>query len=192
MTTGIIGTGLQTGQIRVAGTGAVWRAPLGTALPTDSTSALATGWNNLGYMKSGFTFTPSLKTTPVMGWQSTNILRLIATEKSSKIGFEAQQTNLQTTAMAWGGTVVPGTAGVFSITIPDTASVDEAAYVVDMIDGPISYRFVIERAGMLTLPVIKGDRTAETSYAFEIQVLVPADNSDSIKIYGVDSGVSGV
>lgn len=192
MTTGIIGTGLQTGQIRVAGTGAIWRAPLSSTLPADSTTALDAAFKNLGYMKTGFTFTPSLKTTPVMGWQSTNILRLIATEKSSKLGFEAQQTNLQTTAMAWGGTVVPGTAGVFSITIPDTASVDEAAYVVDMIDGPISYRFVIERAGMLTLPVIKGDRTAETSYAFEIQVLVPADNSDSIKIYGVDSGVSGV
>lgn len=189
---GTIGTGLQTGQIRVAGTGAVWRAPLGSTLPTDSTTALNVAFVNLGYMKSGFTFTPSLKTTPVMGWQSSNILRLIATEKSTKLGFEAQQTNLQTAAAAWQGTVVAGVGGVFSITIPDTATDDEAAYVVDMVDGPVSYRFVVERAGMLTLPVIKGDRTAETTYAFEVQVLVPADGSNSIKVYGVDSGVSGV
>jgi hypothetical protein len=183
---------LNSGQIRVAGNGAVWRAPLGSTLPTDSTTALDVAFHNLGYLKSGFTFTPTLKTSPVMGWQSTNILRLIVEEKSTKLGFECQQTNIDTAAMAWGGTVVPGTAGVFSIDIPNEASADEAAYVVDMVDGTISYRFVIARAATLTPPTIKGDRTAEVSYPFEVQVLVPADGSASIVPYGVDSAVSGV
>jgi hypothetical protein len=183
-------TGLQSGQIRVAGQGAIWRAPLGTVLPTDSTTALDAAFVNLGYAKSGFVFTPSLKTSPVMGWQSTNILRLITTEKTTKLGFELLQSNADTLALAWDGTIVPGTGNAFSIDIPDDASVNEAAYVVDMVDGSVSYRFVIERAALLTPPTIKGDRTAETSYAFEVQVLVPADGSRSIKPYGVDAAVA--
>jgi hypothetical protein len=182
---------LDATQIRVAGTGAIWLAPVGSTLPTDSTTALDAAYHNLGYAKTGFTVTPSLKTTPVMGWQSTQILRLINTELSRKYGFELQQTNIDTAALAWGGTVVPGTAGVYSITIPSAVTTMEHSLVIDWSDGTDNQRLVLPRAAVLTLPVIKGDRTAETTYAVEFQELIPA-TGDSLYIYGVDHAVSGV
>jgi len=192
MPTSTITPGLNATQLRVAGTGAIWKAPIGTTAPSDSTTAWAAGWVNLGYAKSGFAVTPSLKTTPVMGWQSTQILRLIATELTRKYGFELMQSNIQTVAMAWGGTVVPGTAGVYSMTIPNAATIQEFMIGIDWSDGTTSQRIIIPRCALLTMPPIKGDRTAETSYAFEVQELVPGDNSQSVLVFGVDDAVSGV
>lgn len=181
---------LDATQIRVAGTGAIWKAPVGSTAPTDSITALDPAFHNLGFAKSGFTVTPSLKTTPVMGWQSIQALRNIVTELTRKLGFELQQSNADTLALAWGGTVVPGTASAYTINIPDQVSVLEYAFVIDWADGAINQRIYIPRASLITLPTIKGDRTAETSYAFEFQPLVPA-TGNSIQIFGHDAAVAG-
>jgi hypothetical protein len=265
---------LDATQIRVAGTGAIWKAPVGSVLPTDSTTALDAAYRNLGYAKTGFTVTPSLKTTPVNAWQSTNILRNINTELTRKYGFELSQTNIDTLALAWGGTVAPvvgvsigtvtiaittgvlttsathglavgnavqlagvaggaplasgvtyyvqsvptsttltlaltsggaaiatttaGTAtgislvtGAYSVTIPNTVTSMECSIVIDWSDGTISQRIVLARVSVLTLPPIKGDRTAETTYAMEFQELIPLAGN-SVQIYGVDHAVAGV
>ncbi|MEO7018345.1 MAG: hypothetical protein ABI067_17695 [Leifsonia sp.] len=265
---------LDATQIRVAGTGAIWKAPVGSVLPTDSTTALDPAYRNLGYAKTGFTVTPSLKTTPVNAWQSTNILRNINAELSRKYGFELEQTNIDTLALAWGGTVAPavgvsigtvtiavttgvltvsvphglaignavqlagvaggapltsgttyyvqsvptsttltlaatlggaaiptttaGTAtgitlitGAYVVTVPLAVTAMEYSIVIDWSDGPISQRIVLPRVSVLTLPPIKGDRTAETTYAMEFQELVPA-TGNSVLIYGVDHAVAGV
>lgn len=184
-------TGLNTSQIRVAGTGSIWKAPLGTVLPTDSVAAWGAGFVNLGYAKAGFTVTPSLKTSPVMGWQSTNVLRNIVTELTRKYAFELQQTNADTLALAWGGTVVPGTAGAYTIDVPNEATIGECIIGIDWSDGASNQRIIVQRAGSLTLPPIKGDRTAETTYALEFQELVPGDGTSGVLIYGVDAAVGG-
>jgi hypothetical protein len=192
MPTSTTTAGLNTTQIRVAGTGAFWKAPLATVLPADSVAAWGAAFVNLGFAKSGFTITPSLKTTPVVGWQSTNILRNIVTEQTRKYGFELQQSNINTLAMAWNGTIVPGLAGAYSMTIPNQATAEEFVLGIDWSDGTTNQRIILPRASIITLPVIKGDRTAETTYAFEVQELVPGDNSQSVLIFGVDDAVSGV
>ncbi|NNC10696.1 hypothetical protein HII28_02185 [Planctomonas sp. JC2975] len=182
---------LDATQIRVAGTGAIWKAPVGSTAPTDSVTALDAAFHNLGFAANGFTVTPSLKTTPVMGWQSVQALRNIITELTRKIAFELQQTNMDTAALAWGGTVVPGTAGAYTLQIPDQVALMEYAFVIDWSDGSVSQRIYIPRASLITLPTITGTRTKETSYAFEFQPLVPA-TGNSIQIFGLDHAVSGV
>jgi hypothetical protein len=152
---------------------------------------LDAAFRNLGYAKSGFTITPSLKTSPVMGWQSTQILRLINQELTRKYGFELQQTNIDTVALAWGGTVVPGTAGAYTVNVPNQVTALEFSLVIDWSDGTNNQRIYLPRASLLTLPPIKGDRTAETTYAVEFQELVPA-TGNSVQIFGVDHAVSGV
>ena len=261
-------------QIRVAGTGHIWKAPVGSVLPTDSTTSLDPAFRDLGYTKAGFTVTPSLKTTPVLGWQSTNILRNINTELTRKYGFELQQTNIDTVALAWGGTVAPATTtslgsvtiaittgvltvsaahglsvgnpvqlagvtggaplvsgvtyyvqsvpttttltlaltaggaaiatttsgtatgislvtGAYAVTVPNSVGTLESAFVIEWADGAVSQRIVVARASTLLLPVIKGDRTAETTYAMEFQELIPV-TGNSVQIYGVDHAVAGV
>ena len=105
---------INSGQVRVAGTGAIWRAPAGATPPTDSISPWAPAFQNLGYCNDGFTTTPNFKATQVRGWQSRGVLRNITTEFDFKFGFELLQTNVATLALAWGNaTVTP--AGVVSL-----------------------------------------------------------------------------
>lgn len=104
--------GINSGQVRVAGTGAILRGPAGSTAPTDSTTAWAAGWQNLGYANDGFTTTPNFKATQVRGWQSRGVLRNITTEFDFKFGFELLQTNVATLALAWGNATVTPTAGV--------------------------------------------------------------------------------
>ena len=186
-----VSTSPNSGQVRVAGTGAIWRAPAGTATPTDSTTAWNAAFQNLGYCTEGFTTTPNYKATQIRGWQSLSVLRNITTEFDFKFGFELLQTNIATLALAWGGaTITAGTAGAYTLALPaDPAT--EFVFGIDWSDGATNQRIVISRASLMTLPVIKSVRTDATRYAFEVQTLAPVDGSAQVKIFGVDAAVAG-
>lgn len=112
--------GLDTTQVRIAGTGAVWKAPLGSVLPTDSTTAWDPAFKHLGYAHDGFTATPNFKTMLISGWQKLAPLRQITTEFDYKLGFELLQTNKDTLALSWGGATItsnPPTLGTVTIAI---------------------------------------------------------------------------
>lgn len=184
-------TGINSGQIRVAGTGAVWRAPAGTALPADSTTAWGAGFQNLGYGNDGFTAKPNYKTKVVRGWQNRGVLRNITTEFDWVFDFELMQSNVATLALAWGGaTITPGTLGAYTMVLPS----DPAAEFVlgfDWSDGLLNQRIIIPRASLAALPQIKFVRTDAVSYIFSVQTLVPTDGSDQVKVLGVDAAVAG-
>ena len=185
-------TGIRSDKIRTAGTGAIWRAPAGTTAPTDSTTAWGAGWANMGYCSDGFTVKPNYKTKQIRGWQSLGVLLQIATEYDFVFDFELEQTDINSVALALGGaTIVPGTAGVYSVTLPVNPA-SEFMIGFDWSDGTITQRFIISRASLASLPTIKAVRTDAILYAFSVQTLVPADGSAQVRILGVDSNVSGV
>lgn len=97
---------LNAGQVRVAGTGAFWKAPLGTVLPTDSTTAWNAAFVNLGFATDGFTMKQDFKTKEVTGWQTLELLRLIPIALNRSFTFELQQSNKDTLALAWGGAAI--------------------------------------------------------------------------------------
>ena len=109
-------------KIRVAGTGAIWKAPLGTALPTDSVAAWNAAFTNLGYMDDGFTVEQALTVKDVKGWQSLETLRAIATDLIRRFTFDSIQTDKETLALAWGGGIVTPVLGasVGTVTIAIT------------------------------------------------------------------------
>lgn len=182
---------LDATQIRVAGSGALWVAPVGSTGPTDSTTALDAAFKNLGFTNtSGFVYTPSLKTNSVEGWQSVQALRNYATSKTAKLAFTLQQVNAAILALAWNGTVTPSAGGVYGISIPDDAEIPEQAIVADWVDGAINQRLYFPRASLITPPTQKFSRTAELNFPFEFQPLVPA-TGNSIQIFGVDPNVGG-
>ncbi len=130
--------GLNAGQVRVAGTGHLYKAPLGTALPSDSTTAWNPAFVDLGYATDGFTMTQDYKTKDVTGWQTLELLRLIPISLDRSFGFELQQSNRDTLALAWGGatiTPVPGislgtvavaiTTGVLTVSATDGLAVGD-------------------------------------------------------------------
>lgn len=139
---------INSGQVRVAGTGAIWRGPAGSTAPTDSVTAWAAGWQNLGYANDGFTTTPNFKATQVRGWQSRGVLRNITTEFDFKFGFELLQTNIATLALAWGnaaitpvngaslGSVVIATGtGVLTVSAPEPLAVGNPVFLAGVTGG---------------------------------------------------------
>ena len=93
-------------QIRVAATGAVWKAPAGSALPTDSVTAYSAAFTHLGYATDGFTLAQNLKTTPIPGWQTLEPVLLINASRDSTLAFESLESDKQNLTLAFGnGTV---------------------------------------------------------------------------------------
>lgn len=262
---------LDPNQIRIAATGAFWKAPLGTAAPTDSMTAYSAAWTHLGYSSdAGFSIIQNLKGKTVPGWQSTEPLRYIIDSLDRRINVESLESDKQNLQLAWGaGTVtqtgtpvggavtfsagtitsatphsrvvgdainfgtVTGTPGVttgttyfvltvptsttmtvsatpggtavtitagsatgitpagpFSIAIPDTAVSSEFAIGIDWSDGTYSNRIIVPRATLFALPTVKFMRTDVVRYPLDLQVLKPADGSQSILPYGSDWAAS--
>jgi hypothetical protein len=181
---------VDSSKIKIAGSGAVWYAPAGTTLPSDSTTALGSGFVNVGYVKDGFELAQDLKTKEVTGWQNADVLRLIPTQLSRSVKFSGIETNKTSVGMAWGGaTVTVGSGSVYSLTLPAAQAAQEFIVVLDWNDGSVSQRIVIKRATFKSLPTVKFSRMDEINYDFEIQALVPSDGSQAVAVYGSDAGV---
>jgi hypothetical protein len=182
---------LDATKVKVAGSGAIWKAPAGTSLPSDSTTAWAGAFVNLGYINDGgFELDQSLKTKEVGAWQTLEIVRLINTSISRSVSFDALESNKNTVALAWGGaTVTPGTGSAYTMTMPDASVTQEFILGIDWTDGSTSQRIIIKRAALKSLPKVKFTRQDAITYSLEIQALAPADGSAAIVVYGSDAGM---
>jgi hypothetical protein len=182
---------VDSSKIKIAGSGAVWYAPTGSSLPTDSTTALPGAYLNIGYLKDGFTLSQDLKTKEITGWQNTDVLRLIPTQLSRAVKFSGIETNKTSIQMAWGGATVATSSGsVYSLTLPSAITAQEFILVLDWNDGSVTQRIVIKRATFKSLPSVQFSRMDEINYDFEIQALVPTDGTAAVAIWGSDAGVT--
>lgn len=183
---------LNASKIKVAGSGAIWKAPAGTTLPVDSTTAFGAGFVSLGWIsEDGFEVEQSLKTKNVMGWQSVEVLRVVNTSIERSVKFSALESNNETVRLAWGGaTITAGTSGAYTVDLPAAQVINEFIIGIDWFDGTNNQRILIKRAVLKSLPKVKFSRQDAINYEFEIMALAPADGSDAIIIYGVDTGVS--
>jgi len=176
-------------KIKIAGTGAIWYAPTGSTLPTDSTTALAAAFINIGYVKNGFTLAQQLDTKEVTGWQNLDVLRMIPTKISRQAKFSAIESSKTAVQLAWGNaTVTVATSPAYSLTFPASQTTQEFILVLDWSDGTASQRIIFKRATFKSLPSITFSREDEINFDMEIQALVPSDGSAAIAVYGSDAG----
>lgn len=147
--------GNNASQIRVAGTGALSRAPLGTAIPTDSTTALIAAYVNVGYLTNGFEIGQELKTKEVTVWQAQEAARIIKLGLTRKIKFELQQQNKVTLQLAWGGQInsVLGTPVGGAITIGTGGVLTTATAHGLSVGNPVALATVVTATGITQLTV---------------------------------------
>lgn len=130
--------------VRVAITGEVYYAPLGTALPTNSTTALIAAYKGLGYLSDdGVSEKWDDSVDIITAWQSATTVRSATTKSTGSLGFTPIESNglvLQT--FHRGSTMVESPTGNFKLDVKPIVS-DPKIWVFHVIDGTKLIRMVI-------------------------------------------------
>ena len=164
-------------EVRVAGTGRVYTAPKGTALPTTVDSALPADWTDLGYVTTdGVSFTFSRETEDLAAWQGDKI-RVLSLSEPKMVEFTLMQTDAAVLETAFGGGTIETDAGVTTYTPPLRGENVERSMVIEFLDDDITYRyafarvqqegdvnFVLTREGAVEYPVTFGVLEATPAY----------------------------
>jgi hypothetical protein len=176
--------GNNSGQVRIAGTGHLVKAALGTVLPTDSTTAWNPAFVDLGYATDGFTMAQALKTLDITAWQTLEPVRTVNTSLIRNFTFELLQTNKDTLALAWGGGVVTPTpnvslgtvaiaitTGVLTVSASETLAIGNAVVLgtvtsgAPLVAGTTYYVASVPTATTLTLAATLGGAPIATTTA---------------------------
>lgn len=137
---------LNANEVQVGANGNVYVAPVGTALPTNETTALNASFIDLGYIsEDGINFTDGQTKEDVKVWQSFYPLRTLVTEKATAVEFVLKQWNHTTVPLAFGGGSVTSTSGHTKYQPPVPGTLDYRAMIIHWIDGADIFRLVIPR-----------------------------------------------
>lgn len=182
---------LEGSEVRVAGTGHVYVAPVGTPFPADITvtPSFAAGWRELGYCtEDGARFSFGRDVNSIPAWQSFDPVRKVISALPKTVAFDLLQFNHFTWELALGGgTFTEPSPDKFEYEPPDESFVDERALIVQMSDGDLDYRvcyrralnengvdFAFVRADAVTLPITMGIMAADDgAKPFKIQTNDP-------------------
>lgn len=133
-------------ETRVAGTGSIYVAEYGAPIPTSYAQAIPSAYNELGYTdEDGVTFTDEPTIEKKRAWQSFYPVRIIETAREAMAEFNLEQWNTNTLKLAAGGGSVSTAGAGLKFSPHQPGTVTEWTVVIDVIDGDITDRYVIER-----------------------------------------------
>lgn len=180
--------GLAASEVRTTPRGKVYFAAVGSAAPTDSTSALTSDWHEAGYLDNdSVSLSPDVSTSPIMKWQSTMPVKYTLDEVSMEVKFVMNQVNKQNTELwLFGAQWANEAAGNAHVTVPASPSIQdlERALIVEFDDDRddvtrwyFSRGIVIERD---EITLNKGDIKLGLTYH------VMADGEDMFQIFSTN------
>ena len=130
--------------------GAVYRAPLGTTLPTDASTALATAFKDMGFVsEDGVSNSNSPDSEKVKAWGGQTVL-VVVNEKpdSFKLKFlESLNTNVLETVYGSANVTADTQAGTINV-VANAATLGEFVYVIEMRMGTAMKRIVIPNGSL--------------------------------------------
>lgn len=125
--------------------GAVYRAPLGTALPTDAVTALNEAFVDMGYVsEDGVTNSNTIESDDVKAWGGDKVLSL-QTDKTDTFAMTLiESMNINVLKAVFGDSNVTGTLADGIVVKANADEQEDAAWVIDMIArGNVKHRVVI-------------------------------------------------
>jgi hypothetical protein len=157
---------LDSDNVRVAVTGAVYVAPTGTTGPTTSSSALDVGFVDLGYVSAdGITENIDRTTNQIRAWQNGSLVREVTSEGTYSVDMTFIETNEAVLELYYG---TADSSGQFNI--DPTSTGGRQSFVIDVVDGSSVERIYIP-AGEITSV---GTRTLASGEAVGYQVTITA------------------
>ena len=171
--------------------GAIWRAPLGTALPTDATTALNVAFKCLGYVsEDGLTNDNSPESDTVKAWGGDTVLTL-QTEKPDTFTYTLiEAINIDVLKSVYGDDNVSGTLTT-GITVRANSDEQEASsYVIEtLMKGGILKRIVIPNATLSELDTITYKDDEAVGYGVTLTAMPGgfANDNDTHKEYIIKS-----
>lgn len=137
--------------------GAVFRAPIGTTLPTDATTALDAAFVGLGYVSDdGVTNGNDMTIENINAWGGDNVLNVLTEKKDTWQMVLIEAMNTEVLKTAYGDTNVSGTLATgIAVTVNNTPQ-EAHAYVIDMIyNNNAVHRVVLPSATVTEMGEIK-------------------------------------
>lgn len=147
--------GLDPTEVRITESGFVYLGLPGVTLPTDATTALVSGFNNVGYLDddSGVSISPEVSVENVMKWQSKMPVKVYVKELGLQVSFTMNQVNRANfSAYLFGQQWENIAAGQSHLNVPSnvTSGDLERAMVIEFVDdNDDTTRFVFAR-GIIT------------------------------------------
>ena len=134
---------LTSANVRVGVTGSVYKAPTGTAAPTDTGTALNVAFVELGYVSgAGLTETRSVASQDIKAWQNAEVVRTVVTEGKVTYQFTLIETT-EAVLEAYYGTAATLGVSEGSITVRPTTTGGRASWVFNVVDGAELLRIYI-------------------------------------------------
>lgn len=133
---------LNSGNVRVAVTGAIYSDPTGTATaPVDADAALGASFVDHGYVsEDGVTEATNRTVEQIRAWQNASVVRETVTEGEATYAFTLIETKRENVELYYADTVDTATGG---IDVRPTVVGARRMYVLDVIDGDDFIRTVI-------------------------------------------------
>ncbi|MBB5940081.1 phage tail tube protein [Streptomyces zagrosensis] len=179
--------GTNASEIRVAGTGRILVAPVGTVAPADTSAAWAAGWKDLGFTsQDGIKLSKKDKLDPVETWQSVSPARFIYSDRDLTVKFQLLQLNEDTLPFFMGGDTLAETAtssGIYKYELAADPKFNEKALGIEFSDGKdITYRFVISRGQVTETEELSLTRTASIKLGVTFTALA-VDNTKPLATF---------
>lgn len=157
---------LDSDNVRVAVSGAVYVAPTGTTAPADSSTALNVAFKDLGFISAdGIAETIDRSTNQIRAWQNGSLVREVTSEGTYSVSLTFLETNLDVLELYYGATITGG-----ALQGDPTSTGGRKSFVIDVVDGDTVERTYIP-AGEITAV---GERTLASGEAIGYNVTITA------------------
>lgn len=168
---------LDSANARVAITGGVRSAPVGTTAPTNPTDAYAAGWLEYGYIsEDGVTETFTSESTDIRAWQNGALVRTINSKTDAMFKFVVIETNKVIKADYFPGSTISSLAGV-TTTVVKAVQPNPRAFSLDILDGSIHIRKIIPRGEITERGDIVYKNDEVIAYEVTIKVYPASDGT---------------
>lgn len=187
--------GQNTGQIRLAGTGHLYVAPVGTAAPADTSSAWSASWQDLGYTTdTGVTFSKKDAFDQLPLWQVMVAGRVIPKSRDISFKFELVQMNAVTLPLWGGGGAVALNAGgttEYTYDILPTLTSYERALGIEFTDnnGAVKYRLIVARGMVTDTTDVTLSRTKAATLGVTFECLAVDSVTPLVHVIGLDANL---